>query len=282
MNFPNAKILGIRLDCYTRHEALQKTLGMLKGCKAPQYIATPNLDFLYHVKKRPHGAASKVLQSTSLSLADGMPIFIAARLKGYNIPERITGVDFLMDLALELSCHQYSMYFLGGVELEIKTGLSKLNQICGDQIVSGTCFPDVDVKGQLPAHLISKTLDAINRSGAKVLVLSLGNPKQELFFSNYGPMLQTPVVIGVGGSLRMIGGKIKRAPQWIQSLGLEWCFRLWCEPTRLWQRYLRDMSVVPALILDILSAHFNFRIYKKNYQPGNELKTSIRKGAKTT
>jgi N-acetylglucosaminyldiphosphoundecaprenol N-acetyl-beta-D-mannosaminyltransferase len=83
-------------------------------------------------------------------------------------------------------------------------------------------------------HLIQ----AINASGAKILIVAFGAPRQELWLNRHHGELQIPVRVGVGGLLDFYSGRMPRAPQWMREIGLEWAFRLSREPGRLWRRYV--------------------------------------------
>ena len=103
-------------------------------------------------------------------------------------------------------------------------------------------IPDVDL-------IDDAVLDAIAAVDADILCVALGNPKQERFIAAHRDRLQVPVMIGVGGSLDMLVGKRRRAPEWMQSLGLEWVVRAIQEPRRLGLRYAHDIRVfTPAIV----------------------------------
>ena len=164
---------------------------------------------------------------------DGQAIVWAANLLGHKLPERVSGIDLMEGLVKRSFEKGYKCYFLGATE-EVVT---KLVNIYKDQyskdILAGYRNGYFN-KGEEEsiAHQISE-------SGANILFVAITSPEKEIFLNTYKKQLQNVnFIMGVGGSFDVISGKVKRAPLWMQSIGLEWLYRVIQEPKRMWKRYL--------------------------------------------
>ncbi len=146
-------------------------------------------------------------------------------------PERIAGIDFIDELCRVCATHGQSVYALGSAPGVALLATKALQQR----------FPELRIAGSRDGYWKPEEENAvvaeINRSGAAVLLAALGQPKQELFLDRHRRRLKVKVAMGVGGSLEVLAGRVKRAPRWLRRLGLEWLGRLLQEPSR-WRRML--------------------------------------------
>ena len=172
-----------------------------------------------------------VLDSEAI-VADGMSIVWASRLLGHPLPERVAGIDLMLELLTRGSALRWRAYLLGATG-EVVSAVTEYVR---------THFPGVDVVGHrdgyyLPNEEPQVALE-IQQSRADLLLVAMSPPKKELFLGRWARELGVPVCHGVGGAFDVLAGRVKRAPLLWQRAGMEWFYRLLQEPRRLWKRYL--------------------------------------------
>jgi len=183
---------------------------------------------------------------------DGKPLCLALRLTQKVNQERIAGMDFMPRL-LEIAAHQQlSVYFLGGSKdinaAVVETAMQKFPNLC---IVGAESPPFRALTENESLEMISR----INSSGAHLLFVALGCPKQEVWMHKHRHQLKA-FQLGVGGAFPVFAGFEHRAPVWAQKLSLEWLYRLLQDPKRLWKRYLLTNSYFMFLLLGLLVKQF--------------------------
>jgi N-acetylglucosaminyldiphosphoundecaprenol N-acetyl-beta-D-mannosaminyltransferase len=225
-------ILGVPIDNVSMAEALERIEKFIAEGSLHQ-IATANADFLRVATKHPD--YKQVLSTCDLVVADGMPLVWASRMLGCALRERVAGVDLVQRLAELSQRKQYGIYLLGA-EPHVSEVAARRMENWGARIV-GRMAPAFSPLDRFDNEGITAT---INRANPDILLVAFGSPKQELWIHQNRARLRVPVCIGVGGSLDMLGGAIKRAPTWMQQAGLEWLHRLRMEPRRLASRYILD------------------------------------------
>lgn len=225
-------ICNVPIDAVSRTEALERCRGFLHDGKQHQ-ITTVNPEFIVEAQR--NSVFRKALQKSDLALADGMGIVLAVRYLHRLKLERIPGVDFVIDLCGLAVEEGASVFFLGG-----SGGVAqKTAEVLQSQ------FPGLRVSGWSEDLDISTS----RHLDISVLFVALGAPKQELWIAeNLAKLPKVKIAIGVGGAFDLISGKIKRAPQWLRRLGLEWIWRLLQEPWRLTRIY-RAAITFPLLLL---------------------------------
>ena len=237
---PPALLFGIPIDDVTMTETLDRIGELITSGRAAgstHQVATVNVDFLVNSLANPELA--DILRQSDLNLADGMPVVWGARKAGSPLRERVTGADLVPALAArsaETGWHVHLFGSAAGVAEEAATRLLRANPQARITAESGPMIPDVSAT---PDDVLQRLAEV----DADILCVALGNPKQERFIRANRDRLRTPVMIGVGGTLDMIVGDKKRAPQWMQRSGLEWSFRALQEPQRLGKRYAHDARV---------------------------------------
>ena len=200
-------------------------------------VATVNVDFLVNALGNPEIAS--ILQHADVNLADGMPVVWGARLLRMPIRERVAGSDLVPLLVETSSARGWHVHVFGSspeVADAARDLLRTRHPDASFSIDPGPMIPDVE-------RVADEVLDSIASVDADILCIALGNPKQERFIRAHAARLGAPVMIGVGGSLDMLVGKRRRAPAWIQRIGLEWVVRAAQEPRRLGLRYAHDIRV---------------------------------------
>lgn len=231
-------VLGVPIDDLNMEEALARIERFVEhGRRTGRHhqIATVNADFVVKSLRDPE--LRLLLQEADMATADGMPLVWGARLLGVHLEGRVTGADLVPALAERAAEKGYSLYLLGAAPGVAARAAEVLQ----------SRYPKLQITGvQSPPYRslleMERTIaDRIREARPDILLVALGNPKQEKWIGMYGQELGVPVMIGVGGTLDLIAGELKRAPRWMQRFGLEWLYRLLQEPGRLWKRYVVDM-----------------------------------------
>lgn len=173
---------------------------------------------------------------------DGMGVVFAARLLGYDIPERVSGIDLFYELLTMSAEYSYPVFFLGA-ESHIVT------EVCNR---AQRLYPKLKIAGYHHGYFWDNeaaVVEKIRKSGARLLFVAITSPKKENFINCWKEKLSVDFVMGVGGTFDVFAGKVTRAPMWMQKYGLEWLYRLMQEPRRMWKRYLYTNSHFIWLLL---------------------------------
>jgi N-acetylglucosaminyldiphosphoundecaprenol N-acetyl-beta-D-mannosaminyltransferase len=167
-----------------------------------------------------------------LVLADGMAVVWAGKILRQPLPGRVTGIDLFERLLHLADEHGYGVYFLGAAQEVLDEVLRRVRRDYPHLRIAGSrngYFTDDQAAG---------VADEIRRSRADFLFVAMTSPRKELFLGRFGSDLDVAVCHGVGGSFDILAGKVRRAPRAWQVLGLEWLYRVFQEPRRMWKRYL--------------------------------------------
>ena len=174
----------------------------------------------------------KIVNEAGMVTPDGMPLVWLAKMKGHSQVERTYGPDLMLEL-----CRQQGLrhFFYGASTTVLEQLQTRLK----------ACYPTINIAGyhapefsREVAVASPEVIDKINASQPDIIWVALGSPKQDFWMHRHRPFLQAPVLIGVGAAFDFLAGTKPQAPRWMQYAGLEWLFRLLCEPRRLWKRYL--------------------------------------------
>lgn len=214
-------VMGLQFDNVTMNEALARADAFLSGDKTV-CVVTPNAEIAYEAL---HDASlRKLLNSADLMLPDGAGVVLASKLLKTPLKEKVAGVDFAAGLLKLLAKNQQSVFLLGAKPGVAETAAEKMVQMT----------PGLRIAGLHDGYFTDEApiIAQINESGADVLFVCLGSPKQELFMQRYRQALGVKIMIGLGGSLDAFAGTVKRAPQWMIRMNLEWLYRLIKEPKR--------------------------------------------------
>lgn len=178
----------------------------------------------------------KVLKNFYLNLPDGMPLVWMAKMRGFKKAHRCYGPDVFAELLAKSIPHKRSQFFCGGkpgVAEELRDLVTQRWQ--GVQVVGTFCPPF----RPLTHEELTELAAMINESGASIVWIGLGTPKQEIFAAALAPLLYGKLIITIGAAFDFYTGKVRQAPKWMQRTGLEWFFRLLHEPKRLAPRYFK-------------------------------------------
>lgn len=227
-------ILGTPIDDLDSAQAIQRLVEFVDSGRFHQ-VATANTDFLVKALHDPELA--HILRQADLVVPDGMPVVLASKLLGAPLKERVTGADLVPALASEAARRGWRIYMLGAKPEVAAAAKTKMERdIPGVQIVGCFSPPLASIVEMENAGILSD----IEEKAPHILLVAFGNPKQEKWIYMHRHHLKVPVCIGIGGTFDFISGNIARAPQWVQTIGMEWLYRLCQEPKRLWKRYTQD------------------------------------------
>ena len=216
-----------------------------RGELPPLTVVGPNAQLVTMAES--DGRFAGAMCDADLAVPDGISVVLASRLLGMSIPERVTGGDLMERMCAEAAHYGFRVFFLGGLPgAAVMAAHFLCTRYPGLQIC-GTCCPPVGFETD-PAEL-EKIRRAIVDASPDLICVALGAPKQEIWMQENRGRLNAGAMIAVGAALDTRAGLRKRAPRWIQSVGLEWLFRLLMEPRRLWRRYLIGNAQFVLLVM---------------------------------
>jgi len=200
-----------------------------------KFVSVANVHTLMEAYWNPQ--FTEVLKNADLVAADGMPLVWMLRAMGATSQDRVAGMDLFLELCKLASLNQISIFFLGAEKHILENIKKRLERE----------FPTVKIAGMEPlpfrpltSHEDEAIIQKINNSGAGLLFICLGCPKQELWIAEHKHKINA-VMIGLGAVFAVYGGVYRQAPNWVRESGLEWLYRLTQEPKRLWPRYSRTI-----------------------------------------
>jgi N-acetylglucosaminyldiphosphoundecaprenol N-acetyl-beta-D-mannosaminyltransferase len=226
---PRISLFGIAIDNVTLDRAVDTIVQRVDEDAATQ-VSFVNADCVNIACRNPEYL--EALRQSDLVFADGIGVRMAGKVLGQPVRDNVNGTDLFPLLAAALEKTGKRVFLLGGrpgVAAGVVDWLAKN-------------YPGVKVAGFRHGYFSpdeeAEVVEEIRSSGADLVLVALGAPRQELWIARNLAKLGAKVVIGVGGLLDFFSGRIPRAPRWVRKLGMEWCHRLWQEPNRLWRRYL--------------------------------------------
>jgi N-acetylglucosaminyldiphosphoundecaprenol N-acetyl-beta-D-mannosaminyltransferase len=231
----------------TFEQALDRVEALIKA-GVPAYFITANLHYAMLTAR--DRRLAEVNEKAAFLLADGMPLVWASRWRPRRLPERVAGSDLVPVLCGRAALRQYRVFLLGGPPGVAEEAARKLcERYPGLQVVGTECPPFRELSEQEQADLQNR----IRAARPDLLFVAFGQPKGELWLAGHCPALGVPACVQVGATLDFIAGRVRRAPRWIQRLGLEWVYRLSGEPGRLAGRYARNfLFALKMLALDLV------------------------------
>lgn len=185
---------------------------------------------LVNMKKNPKLRQS-VVESNIIN-ADGQAVVWASKILSTPLPERVAGIDLMTNLVQLAHEKKYKIFFFGAKEAVVKAVVDKYTQQYSGDLIAGYR------NGYFKPEEEAAIAEQIAASKADILFVAITSPKKEIFLNKYKHIIDTPFIMGVGGSFDVVSGITKRAPLWMQRNGLEWLYRVIQEPKRMWKRYL--------------------------------------------
>lgn len=224
MNPKRIEILGVPTDCVDMAQALERVEAMIAGSR-PEAIIAVNPEKV--IKAQGDPLLLGQLRRAGLLIPDGIGVVAAARLLRLGRMARVAGSE-LMPAICERAARRGHRIFLFGASPEVN---QKTVEVLSRR------FPGLQIVGYQHGYLQEREMpaliDRINSSGAEILFVALGSPKQERWIDRYLPQLRVKVCQGVGGTFDVLAGQVKRAPAFLRKLHLEWFYRLVTQPKRL-------------------------------------------------
>ncbi|GJD47480.1 N-acetylglucosaminyldiphosphoundecaprenol N-acetyl-beta-D-mannosaminyltransferase [Methylobacterium crusticola] len=235
------ELLGLPVDLLSHRETVARALAAMRG-EAPrcQHVAL-NVAKLVTARRDPE--LDRDVRESDLVGIDGAGIALALRLQGHGRPERVAGIDLFESLMGACAAEGFRPFLLGAKpDVVADAGRALVRRHPGLALAGshhGYFRPDQEAE-------ICRRIVA---SGADCLFVALPTPQKERFMHRHRDALGVPFVMGVGGSLDVVAGRVRRAPRLVQIMGAEWAYRLAQEPRRLASRYLRTNAVFAGLLL---------------------------------
>lgn len=236
------ELFGLNIDTLSFDEAVNKAKILIDGQKVSQ-VVTINPEMIEYANKNSDFA--NIIKESDMVIPDGVGVKIALRINGVNV-ERIPGIDFARRLLEEAAISDIPVAIIGAKNEIVSAAINNLNkEINGLNIVY---YHDGYFSND------EKIYNELNLKNPKLILVAMGSPRQEQFIYNAKKHINSALMIGIGGSLDVWSGNVKRAPKLFQKLGLEWLYRVFSQPERL-------KRIFPILPLFILKA-FNYRFSK--------------------
>jgi len=242
------KLFGIYIDNLTIDETLKKIKQFIQEETPHQHVVV-NSDKILKAQK--DNNLRKIINNCDLINSDGMAVVWSSKILGKPLKERVAGIDLFFKLIEEATYNKWKVYFLGAEEKVINKVVRKFKII----------YPELTIVGHRNGYWNNdkEVTYIIKESKPDILFIGISSPKKEIFLSRHLREINVPFVMGVGGTFDIIAGKTKRAPFWMQKIGLEWFFRLIQEPKRLWKRYLIGNTIFIFIVLkELIKKYLKF------------------------
>ncbi|MDO4921065.1 MAG: WecB/TagA/CpsF family glycosyltransferase [Phascolarctobacterium sp.] len=233
------KILGVPVHPLTMRQSVD-FLEQRMLAREQTFVVTANAEIIMMCQEDA-GYNKIVSQEAELVLPDGAGAVWAGRYLGYQVPERVAGFDLFNHLLALAAKKGYKAFFFGGSPGVAEAAKAKSESLYPGVQVAG-CHNGYFTEADEPA-----IIEAINASGADMLFVALGAPKQEKWLLQHRAQLRPRILMGIGGSFDVFAGKMERAPKWMQDASLEWAFRLYKQPSR----FIR-MLALPKFVLKVI------------------------------
>jgi exopolysaccharide biosynthesis WecB/TagA/CpsF family protein len=247
---------------------------LLEKLKAGGVVYTPNVDHLIKLQK--DREFYRVYNAADYRVCDSQMLIFASKFLGQPIEEKISGSDlFPAFYRYYQKDENIKIFLLGGPVGVAEQARQKINAQVGREIVVGSYYPPFGFeKDEVECE---KIVDLINNSGATVLAVGLGAPKQEKWIYYYKNRLKNiNIFFAIGATIEFEAGYRQRAPKWISTAGLEWLFRLFLEPNRLWKRYLVEDVPFFFLVLRQKLNLYSQKKYRESSQPNKSVAVPIK------
>jgi N-acetylglucosaminyldiphosphoundecaprenol N-acetyl-beta-D-mannosaminyltransferase len=235
-----ADLLGCSVDVLTMRETVELARAAMRERCRLQHVALNVAKFVNMRSDRV--LHSDVIASDVIGI-DGMGIVLALRLLGIPVKERVAGIDLFWEVLGVCARDGFRPFLLGATPVVLHRAAEAI----------GAHFPSLQLAGSRDGYFRpdqeTEVVQQIIDSKADCLFIAMPTPAKERFLSAYRDRLGVPFVMGVGGSLDVIAGHVRRAPPMMQSMGLEWLYRIYQEPRRMWWRYVRTNTLFAGILI---------------------------------
>ncbi len=235
-----AELFGSPVDILTMEETIACARDAMLCRKTTQHVAL-NVAKLVNMRSDPILAAD--VKNSDFVGIDGAGIVLAARLLGLPVKERVAGIDLLRELMGVCAKEGFRPFFLGATPEIVSKAVAEVS----------ARYPSIQFAGARNGYFNpvqeAEIVEEIRNSNADCLFIGMPTPRKERFLAAYRDRLNVAFIMGVGGSFDVIAGHVKRAPLIMQRMGLEWLYRIYQEPGRMWWRYLRTNTIFAGMML---------------------------------
>ena len=232
--------LGCSVDVLTMAETIERAKVAMRDRRRMHHVA---LNVAKFVNMRSDGVLRADVMGSDLIGVDGMGILWALRLFGVPATERVTGIDLFWEILNVCDKDGFRPFLLGATPSVL--------QRAADVIAAK--FPSIQLAGLRDGYFRpeeeGEVVEQIIKSKADCLFIAMPTPRKERFLAAYRDDLGVPFIMGVGGSLDVIAGHVARAPRKMQSMGLEWLYRVYQEPRRMWWRYVKTNTLFAGILI---------------------------------
>ena len=228
-------VLGVGFDNVTKAEAVERALELIDA-REGRYVVTPNPEIVMLAKENP--ALKEALAGADIVLPDGAGIVKGAAILGRPMKEKVPGIDFACGVMARLAERGGSVYLFGAKPGVAEAAAETLRTKFPGLVISGTSDGYFSDDGPI--------IEKIKDAAPDFLLVCLGAPKQELWMAKMSGKLLVGLMVGLGGSLDVFAGTVKRAPEAWQKLDLEWLYRLLMEPRRIGRMMKLPLFVIEA------------------------------------
>jgi N-acetylglucosaminyldiphosphoundecaprenol N-acetyl-beta-D-mannosaminyltransferase len=233
-------LLGCSVDILTMDETVECAKFSMRERKRVQHVA---LNVAKFVNMRTDSVLRADVMGSDIIGIDGMGILLALRLFGVPVNERVAGIDLCWEVLKVCATDGFRPFLLGATPDVLARAAD----------VIATTFPSLQIAGLKDGYFRpeeeGEVVEQIINSKADCLFIAMPTPRKERFLAAYRDRLGVPFIMGVGGSLDVIAGQVRRAPQIMQSMGLEWLYRVYQEPRRMWWRYAKTNTLFAGILI---------------------------------
>ena len=263
---PRANVLGVGISAINLDLAVSAVAEALDQ-KAKGYVCVTGVHGVSEAQRDP--AFRAILNHSFLTTPDGMPMVWMGRGQGFREMSRVYGPDLMLRVCEASQSRGWTHFLYGGAPGVAEELQRRLQQRFPGLKIVGVYTPPFR---PLAADEEQELVRRVGSLKPDIFWVGLSTPKQERFMARYGQALDATLFFGVGAAFDIHAGRIRQAPLWMQRSGLEWLFRLTCDPGRLWKRYLINN---PLYILRALSQLTGLRNYRVE---SSERSTAVRPG----
>ena len=241
INLNSFDLMGVRIDPLTMDETVQAVENFVIE-QRPLHLMGVNADKINQCQS--DEAIKKIVNESEIINADGASVVLASRFLGYQVPERVAGIDLMQRLLKLADEKSYSVYFFGSKEEVLQDMLKNFKEE----------YPKLRVAGHRNGYFSEEDeqdiQEDIREKNPDFVFVGMTSPKKEYIIQKFMDNRVNSIFMGVGGSFDVLSGHIKRAPLWMQKSNLEWLFRVANEPKRLFKRYFVGNVTFIKRVLD--------------------------------
>lgn len=240
--------LGCSVDVLTMAETIERARLAMQSRSRLQHTA---LNVAKFVNMRTDQLLRSDVMGSDIIGIDGMGIVLALRLLGIPVKERVAGIDLFWEMMAVCAKEGFRPFLLGATP-EI---LKRASEIIVEH------FPTIQLAGLRDGYFRpeqeAEVVAQIVNSKADCLFIAMPTPRKERFFAAHRDNLGVPFIMGIGGTLDVSAGYVRRAPALVQSMGLEWLYRVYQEPRRMWWRYAKTNTLFAGILLWGVFSHYS-------------------------